>query len=36
MLDNGEIVEYGTHTELYQNKNAYYELYEKQLNAEEV
>ncbi len=36
MLDEGKIVEYGTHAELYQKQGAYFELYEKQLNAEEA
>lgn len=36
MLDEGKIVEYGTHTELYEKQGAYFELYEKQLNAEEA
>jgi len=36
MLDKGEIVEQGTHDELLANNGAYRELYEKQLQAEEV
>lgn len=36
MLDDGKIVEYGTHEELYSAKGVYFELYEKQLNAEEA
>lgn len=36
VLDNGEIVERGTHTELMALNGAYKELYEKQLMAEEV
>jgi len=36
MLDNGKIIEQGTHTELMAKNGAYKELYEKQLMAEEV
>ncbi|TDB65114.1 ABC transporter ATP-binding protein [Arundinibacter roseus] len=35
MLDNGVIVEEGTHDQLIQNESVYKELYEKQLMAEE-
>ncbi len=34
VLSEGEVVERGTHDELIEAKGAYYELYEKQLNAE--
>ena len=36
MLDNGEIIEEGSHNELITKKGAYQELYEKQLQIEEV
>jgi ATP-binding cassette subfamily B protein len=36
MLDEGEIVEQGTHSELISRNGAYRELYEKQLQTEEV
>ena len=36
MLDEGEIVEQGTHDELIRGSGAYRELYEKQLQTEEV
>ncbi|WP_221390739.1 ABC transporter ATP-binding protein [Dyadobacter sp. NIV53] len=36
MLDNGKIIEQGTHSELMAKNGAYKELYEKQLMAEEV
>jgi ATP-binding cassette subfamily B protein len=36
MFDEGEIIEEGTHEELYAKNGAYRELYEKQLQAEEV
>jgi ATP-binding cassette subfamily B protein len=36
MLDEGEIVEQGTHSELMSRNGAYRELYEKQLQTEEV
>jgi ATP-binding cassette, subfamily B, multidrug efflux pump len=36
VLDNGEVVEQGTHDELYEKCGAYRELYEKQLQTEEV
>ncbi|RFZ85574.1 ABC transporter ATP-binding protein [Mucilaginibacter terrenus] len=35
VIDNGEIIEQGTHTELMELKTAYFELYEKQLLEEE-
>ena len=35
VLDNGEIVEQGTHDQLMQQKRVYFELYEKQLLEEE-
>jgi ATP-binding cassette subfamily B multidrug efflux pump len=35
VLDNGEIIEQGTHTQLMDQKSAYFELYEKQLLEEE-
>jgi ATP-binding cassette subfamily B protein len=35
VLDNGEIVEQGTHDQLMQQKKVYFELYEKQLLEEE-
>jgi ATP-binding cassette subfamily B multidrug efflux pump len=35
VMDNGEIVEQGTHDELMQQKKVYFELYEKQLLEEE-
>lgn len=35
VLDNGEIIEQGTHNYLMDNKGAYFELYEKQLLEEE-
>ncbi|WP_374950326.1 ABC transporter ATP-binding protein [Mucilaginibacter sp.] len=35
VLDNGEIIEQGTHSQLMDNKAAYFELYEKQLLEEE-
>ena len=35
VMDNGEIVEQGTHDELMQQKQVYFELYEKQLLEEE-
>jgi len=35
VLDNGEIVEHGTHGELMERRNVYFELYEKQLLEEE-
>ncbi|GGH20126.1 ABC transporter ATP-binding protein [Mucilaginibacter phyllosphaerae] len=35
VLDNGEIVEQGTHAQLMNNKGPYFELYEKQLLEEE-
>ena len=35
VMDNGEIVEQGTHNELMQQKHVYFELYEKQLLEEE-
>jgi len=35
VMDNGEIVEQGTHDELMQRKQVYFELYEKQLLEEE-
>ena len=35
VMDNGQIVEQGTHDELMQQKQAYFELYEKQLLEEE-
>ncbi len=35
VMDNGEIVEQGTHDQLMQQKNVYFELYEKQLLEEE-
>lgn len=31
VIDEGEIIEYGTHEELLQNKGLYYDIYEKQL-----
>ena len=34
-MDNGEIVEQGTHDQLMQQKKVYFELYEKQLLEEE-
>jgi ATP-binding cassette subfamily B protein len=34
-MDNGEIVEQGTHDKLMQQKQVYFELYEKQLLEEE-
>lgn len=34
VMDNGEIIERGTHTELMQQKGSYFELYEKQLLEE--
>ena len=36
VLDEGEILEEGTHEELLKNKNLYFELYEKQLLEEEI
>ena len=36
MLDDGRIVEEGTHAELMEKEGAYKELYEKQLVAEEI
>lgn len=36
VLDEGEIVEEGTHDELYEKNGVYRELYEKQLQTEEV
>jgi ATP-binding cassette subfamily B protein len=36
VLDNGEVVEEGTHNELYEKGGTYRELYEKQLQTEEV
>ena len=36
VLDEGEILEEGTHEELLQNKNLYFDLYEKQLLEEEI
>jgi ATP-binding cassette, subfamily B, multidrug efflux pump len=36
MLDNGHIIEEGTHDDLMQREGAYRELYDKQLQAEEV
>ncbi|MDB5286247.1 MAG: transporter [Mucilaginibacter sp.] len=35
VLDNGEIIEQGTHNQLMDQKSAYFELYEKQLLEEE-
>ncbi|MEO7212809.1 ABC transporter ATP-binding protein [Mucilaginibacter sp.] len=35
VIDNGEIIEQGTHNELMELRTAYYELYEKQLLEEE-
>jgi ATP-binding cassette subfamily B protein len=35
VMDNGEIVEQGTHDQLMQQKKVYFELYEKQLLEEE-
>lgn len=35
VMDNGQIVEQGTHDELMDNKSVYFELYEKQLLEEE-
>nr|WP_294942815.1 ABC transporter ATP-binding protein [uncultured Mucilaginibacter sp.] len=35
VIDNGEIIEQGTHNQLMDLKNAYFELYEKQLLEEE-
>jgi ATP-binding cassette subfamily B protein len=34
-MDQGEIVEHGTHDELMERRQAYFELYEKQLLEEE-
>ncbi len=36
MLDNGHVIEEGTHDDLMQREGAYRELYDKQLQAEEV
>ncbi len=36
VLDEGQILEEGTHEELLKNKNLYFELYEKQLLEEEI
>lgn len=36
VLDNGEVLEEGTHDELYEKGGAYRELYEKQLQTEEI
>ncbi len=36
VLDNGQVVEEGTHEELYAKEGTYRELYEKQLQTEEV
>ena len=36
VLDNGEVIEEGTHHELYEKGGSYRELYEKQLQTEEV
>lgn len=36
MLDEGKIVESGTHNELLEAQGAYFELYEKQLKSEEI
>ncbi|MDB5012842.1 MAG: transporter, partial [Daejeonella sp.] len=36
VLDEGQIVEQGTHSDLLKQKGAYFELYEKQLLEEEV
>ena len=35
VIDNGEIVEQGTHDELMRHRQVYFELYEKQLLEEE-
>lgn len=34
-IDNGEIVEFGTHSELIQNQNVYYNIYNKQQKLEQ-